>query len=459
VSQARRLAELAERSDMAGCLAGAGMDPQAARQKAEMLAGCARAMLRTVAQSAPAWAFFVPGRIEVLGKHTDYAGGRSIVAAAQRGFCMVAVGRDDAQVRIVDVAASEVSEFAISPELAPTAGHWSNYPMTVARRCARNFPPSLRGADVAFASDLPPAAGMSSSSAMMVAFFLALAGTNNLRQRQQYSRNIHSREELAGYLGAVENGQSFGSLAGDEGVGTFGGSEDHTAMLCCRAGALSQYSYRPVRFERTIELPEGYVFAIASSGVAAEKTGSALEKYNRASRLASTVAETWRRRTGRDDPHIAAAITAAGGDAEKIRDALRQAHAGQFATAQLLDRFEHFFAENEQIIPAAGNALASADIPAFGRLVDRSQQGAEELLGNQVPETIFLARSARALGASAASTFGAGFGGSVWALVDADRAGQFPDEWARRYAEAFPAAAADASFFLTGAGPAAIELL
>ena len=60
---------------------------------------------------------------------------------------------------------------------------------------------------------------------------------------------------------------------------------------------------------------------------------------------------------------------------------------------------------------------------AFGDLVDRSQQLAERRLGNQVPETIELARSARELGARAASAFGAGFGGSVWALVSRADAG------------------------------------
>ena len=53
--------------------------------------------------------------------------------------------------------------------------------------------------------------------------------------------------------------------------------------------------------------------------------------------------------------------------------------------------------------------LPAGDLRAFGRLVDRSQQAAEQLLGNQVPETVFLAAAARRLGAAAASAFGAVF--------------------------------------------------
>ncbi len=50
-------------------------------------------------------------------------------------------------------------------------------------------------------------------------------------------------------------------------------------------------------------------------------------------------------------------------------------------------------------------------------MAERSQEAAERWLGNQIPETIALARLARHVGATAASAFGAGFGGSVWALV------------------------------------------
>jgi galactokinase len=69
-----------------------------------------------------------------------------------------------------------------------------------------------------------------------------------------------------------------------------------------------------------------------------------------------------------------------------------------------------------------------------------------------------LAASARRLGALAASAFGAGFGGSVWALVEKAKAGDFLARWSREYAAAHPAPAAAAEFFLTTAGPAAKRL-
>jgi galactokinase len=118
---------------------------------------------------------------------------------------------------------------------------------------------------------------------------------------------------------------------------------------------------------------------------------------------------------------------------------------------------EQFHAES-RIVRAAGDALVRGDLTKLGALVDESQGNAERLLGNQVPETIALARSARALGAIAASAFGAGFGGSVYALVRVGEAMEFKRVWAERYTEAFPGAAAKASFFVTRAGVPAMAV-
>jgi galactokinase len=115
-------------------------------------------------------------------------------------------------------------------------------------------------------------------------------------------------------------------------------------------------------------------------------------------------------------------------------------------------------AESEEIIPAAAEALLHGDLETLGVLVDRSQAGAERGLGNQIAETIHLQRSARRLGAAAASAFGAGFGGSVWALIHLDRETAFRAAWAEDYGVAFPARGAAARFFPTRAGPGAVKL-
>ena len=89
-------------------------------------------------------------------------------------------------------------------------------------------------------------------------------------------------------------------------------------------------------------------------------------------------------------------------------------------------------------IPEAVRAFRNADRGLVPTLSDESQADAERLLKNQVPETIALARTARILGAFGASSFGAGFGGSVWALVRKSEAQDFAARWLSEYRAAFP---------------------
>jgi galactokinase len=413
-----------------------------------------RSALAGVAGIDSAPAFWVPGRIEVLGKHTDYAGGRSLICAVERGFVIVAVPRNDSLVRVLNLADGSEVMLALDARLPDPPDAWMRYPATVLRRVARNFPDARRGADVAFLSDLPPASGMSSSSAFIVAVFLAIAAVNQVSDDARYQDAIATPDDLAGYLATVENGQSFGPLTGHGGVGTFGGSEDHTAMLCCRAGELSQYSFCPVRHERQVPLPAGSRFVVAVSGVKSEKTGAAKDAYNSASLAVRAILDAWRAASGRPDGSLAEAVAKAG--AQHVRDVIERETIDGFGTAILLDRFDQFVEESEEIVPAAASALAASEMTRFGALVDRSQELAERQLRNQVPETVHLARTAREHGAVAASAFGAGFGGSVWALVHDEAAADFEVAWARDYERAFPGRSP--SFLVTRAGPAASAL-
>jgi galactokinase len=434
-------------------LQAAGMSAKEIGAKVALFDRCAAAL------DSPHTFLFVPGRIEFLGKHTDYAGGRSLICAVERGICAAVAPRSDAHMRVIDAtkAPADACEFALDPDLTPRIGHWSNYPMTVARRVARNFGAdgqSLRGAEVAFASDLPQASGMSSSSALVIAIFLALDAVNGLKNRRAYLDNIHSIEHLAGYLGTVENGQTFGRLAGDRGVGTFGGSQDHTAILCCRAGVISQYGFCPVKHERDVPMHPECVFAVGVSGVVAEKTAAARELYNRTSQLVSRIVQLWREATGRSDATLAAAVRSSPDAPQRVAETLKM----QPDAPMLLDRFEQFVQESEQIIPAAGDALARGDLKTLDEMVARSQDLTERLLKNQVKQTIALARLAKEHGAIAASAFGAGFGGSVWALIRRADAQTFLSRWQSSYTREHPENRERASFFTTPAGPAAMVI-
>ena len=433
-----------------------GMSDGQAVMKAEALVQCDRA-LDQIGSKGPRWSVWVPGRLELFGKHTDYAGGRSLLCAVERGFVVRVSAREDHVIRAVDVSAGESCEASLDPGAPVAESGWAQYVATVGRRLGRNFPSAGCGVDLAFSSDLPVAAGMSSSSALMIAVFVSLAKSNDLRSSEEFRREIFSREELASYLGCIENGEHFRSLEGDAGVGTFGGSQDHTAIMCSAPGRVIQYAFSPVRREAVYRLPVTHTFVVASSGLVAEKTAGARHAYNRAALMVRHLLTSWNAAEGRTDATLADAVRSSDGAVDRLREIAAASATEAFTAVALRHRLDQFVLEAFELIPAAGSAIARSDMDAWGGLADRSQQAAAEWLGNQVPETIALARMARETGATAASSFGAGFGGSVWALVPAGTTGDFARAWERAYAAEFTERAAQAAFFATPAGPGAMQ--
>jgi galactokinase len=439
-------------------LRSAGLTEAEARRKRQLFADVEAALRSAAGEGAETRRWFVPGRIEVLGKHTDYAGGRSLLCTVGRGFCVAAAPRSDRTVRVADVAKGVTAEAPLDAALDPSACDWSVYLQTVTSRVAQNFPGTLRGAEIAFASDLPAASGLSSSSALIVALFSAIRAVNALDDRPEWRAAIRTPEDLAGYLGSVENGESFGPLAGRRGAGAFTGSEDQTAILSSRAGALAQYAFLPVRRERDVPLEKDWSFVVASSGVASDKTGAVKDRYNRVSLAARAILDLWNGSARRGDPSLYAAAHALPDSAERIRNLIRVIPIPGFDADYLRGRFDQLLEESDVLVPGVAEQLLRRDVLPIGPLVDRSQELAEKALQNQIPETIFLAREGRRLGAAAASAFGGGFGGSVWAIARTPEAEAFRRRWAERYAGEFPGTTSSARFFTTRPGPPLMEL-
>ncbi len=409
---------------------------------------------RAAVGGEPAWRWFVPGRIEVFGKHTDYAGGRSLLAAVPRGIAVVARLRPDQVVRVVDVRYGVTVEID-ADDATSTRWGFANYIRVVARRFAENFPGARLGADIAIGSDLPRAAGVSSSSALVVGIASALARRAELPGRPEWQRHIGNVRDLAWYLGCVENGLDFPGLPGAAGVGTHGGSEDHTAIMASRAGHVSQYRFVPVTHLGDVPMPQEWTFVIASSGIQADKAGSVLERFNRAANGTRALLALWNARSAEPARSLGAVLAGDNG-AERLRSCLGPSKDGTFTTEDLYRRLVHFMREDHRVA-LASRAFASADLNALDALSAASQRDADELLGNQIPETRALAGLARQAGAFAASSFGAGFGGSVWALVPRAEAGQFSRKWVSAYQRQRPEIAS-VECFEARPGPPLTEL-
>jgi galactokinase len=407
--------------DLAGALVERGLDPAARDGKAslfELVLGAFSNL--TGGPARHAW--WVPGRLEVFGKHTDYAGGRTLVCAVPRGLAVAASPRADGSIRVTDARRGEQIVLQRDDEAAFTG--WRHYVAVVARRLTANFPGAALGADIGFASDLPPASGMSSSSALVVAISSALVRVAGLEDRPEWRADIHGTLDAAGYCACIENGLTFGALKGDAGVGTHGGSEDHAAILAGTSGALSAFAFVPMRPLGRVAMPPSWRFVLAPSVVRSSKTGAAQGAYNNLARGAQVLLEIWNATQPRA-ASLGAAV--AGGRAETLRQLVRTSAIAGWTPDVLERRLEHFMREDARVAEAL-DAVGAADRDRLTALSEGSQADAEHLLGNQVPETVELARSAREQGAFAACSFGAGFGGSVWALVDHD-AETFAAQW------------------------------
>jgi galactokinase len=200
----------------------------------------------------------VPGRANLIGEHIDYHNLPVLPIALRQAIRVRFTPRTDRRIRAAS-AVYGAREFEWSGSLEPArAGDWENYLRAAAQTVAGRWGIGL-GIDAVVESDLPAAAGLSSSSALLVAFTLALLRAN-------------SREATFDELMEVlPDGEQF--------VGTRGGGMDHAAVLGSRAGCASLISFNPVAI-RHIPIPPEWAFLVADSLVRAEKSGAVRDRYN-----------------------------------------------------------------------------------------------------------------------------------------------------------------------------------
>jgi len=114
------------RASIAESLFNAGLSEHEAHKKARLFSTVEQQLSPSDGAEVMRW--FVPGRIEVLGKHTDYGGGRSLLCTAERGFCVAATPRTDSLVRINDLVRRQSFEFTMSADTEIPRYGWTVYP-------------------------------------------------------------------------------------------------------------------------------------------------------------------------------------------------------------------------------------------------------------------------------------------------------------------------------------------
>jgi len=200
---------------------------------------------------------------------------------------------------------------------------------------------------------------------------------------------------------------------GERYVGTAGGGMDQAIILGAQAGCASRIDFHPLRLTPTA-VPAGWQFIVAQSLVHAEKSGAARQAYNERPRQSDEARRLVATRLGRPDDTTYTALLAAA-SVEELLDASRT------LSAVLVRRFRHVVTEGTRVRQAEA-AMAAGELTAFGTLLDASHRSLRDDYEVSCGELDQLVELAREAGAAGARLTGAGFGGSIVALCNVDRA-------------------------------------
>ncbi len=346
--------------------------------------------------SHPARVFSAPGRVNLIGEHTDYNDGFVLPMAIDRRTYLAAAPRDDRWVRCVSTDFEGAVEFELNEDLRP-AGGWSDYVRGVAACLLRNGS-ALRGADLLIASEVPLGAGLSSSAALEIAVGFAL-----LKLAHQ------PVDPIALAMAAQRAEQEFpGTQCGimDQFIATLG-VENHALLIDCR-----NLEARAV----PMELSHARI-VVCNSMV---KHNHASGEYNR--RRAEC--EEGVDRLARHLPGI---------------QALRDVEIEEFDLAAdslpepVRRRCNHVITENARTL-AAVEALEAGDLERFGQLMFASHESLKEDYQVSCRELDLLVEIAsRIPGVYGARMTGGGFGGCTVNLVESDQVETFTSTIVREY--------------------------
>lgn len=334
-----------------------------------------------------AWA---PGRVELLGNHTDYNEGVVLGAAINRGICVTGVQND----RAIRVTSADFGEVEIHPaKLRPlTERHWANYILGVADEL-RNLHIPVRGFTANVSGDLPVGAGLSSSAAIELATALFLLKLFRVNLAPLEIAKACQRAEHR-YVG-VHSGLL------DQVMSLFGRA-DHAVFFDCRSEEI-----------RCVPFPAELALIVAESG---KKRELAQVEYNLRVEETHAAARAFGARALRD-------VSSAELDRRNDLSPL------------LRRRASHVIGENERVWRAL-KLLEAGDGVGFGKLMNESHESSRQDFENSTPELDVLVSIARELpGVLGARLTGAGFGGAIVALCQRPRAQQVAAELSRRYAD------------------------
>lgn len=337
-----------------------------------------------------------PGRVNLIGEHTDYNDG-FVMPAAIGFYCWVAASpRQDRKLVISSQEFPEKIEIDLSSGAFRPSQRWSDYPVGVAAQLEKEgF--QLKGANLLIHGEVPIGAGLSSSASIEVATALALAAESGL---------FIDRVQLAQICQQAEN----------EFVGMRCGIMDQFISLHGRANHALMLDCRSLQFE-LVPIPESVKLVICNTGVKHKLAGG---EYNRRREECEEAV----RSLGKALPGIRALRDVSAEELEQHRELLSQV---------VYKRARHVVTENARVLDGM-EALRAGDLQRFGECMAESHESLRDLYEVSCAELDVMVELAnRQPGVYGARMTGGGFGGATINLVDAQRAGAFAESMASAY--------------------------
>ncbi len=344
------------------------------------------------------WA--APGRVNLIGEHTDYNAGLCLPIALPHRTFVALKPREDAQVRVIsDIAPDRIEQADLDGLKARGVDGWAAYPVGVAWALREAGFDAVKGFDAAFVSCVPLGSGLSSSAAMTCSTALALDDVYGLG----YGSTDAGRVTLIDAAIKSENDMAGASTGGLDQNASMRCTEGHAILLDCRPGlsALESVSQQAFDLDRYgLEL-----LVVDTQAPHQLNDGQYAERRSTCEKAAELLGEA---------------------NLRVVADRVNAAYDPQAALDEVLDKFDdptmvrrvrHVITEIGRVTEFV-DAFAKGDIDKAGDLFNASHDSLRDDYQVTVPELDTAVNVARAHGAYGARMTGGGFGGSIIALVD-----------------------------------------
>ena len=341
-----------------------------------------------------------PGRINLIGEHTDYNNGYVFPGAVEQGIIAEIKPNGTRKVRAYSIDLKDYTEFSLDDEQGPKAS-WARYIFGVCREMMALGVP-VEGFNPAFAGDVPLGAGMSSSAALESTFAF---GLNDL-----WGENKIDRMELA-RVGQRTEHKYIGVMCGimDQAISCLG-RKGSLLRLDCRSG---EYEYFPWN-------PKGYQLVLVNSCVKHTLAGS---PYNERRLQCEHVAEI----IGQKHPEVKSLRDASIEMLEEVKGEI---------TGDEYKRARYVIGEVERVL-AVCDALKNDDYEMVGKMMYETHYGLSKEYEVSCEELDFLNDVAKEAGVTGSRIMGGGFGGCTINLVAEELVDNFKKLAKEKFAEKY----------------------